>query len=364
LPAAKKFCDKIEIMTKKKVDARLKGIEQLKKKISQNNLPENLEEKALSLVERLKASLAFGGFLEEYDNIATYIDWIINLPWQEKTEDRLDLAKAKEVLDSHHYGLEEIKNRVLEYLAVMKLKKDQNKIARAPILCLVGLVGTGKTTLAASIAETMGRKMIRIPFGGIERPFYLRGQPRNLPQAEPGQIIKGLRRVKVKNPIILLDEIDRIGQESRGSIMGVLLGLLDPEQNNAFLDHYLDYPFDLSEAFFIATGNNTTNISQAVLDRLEIITMPSYSDQEKIIIAQKYLFPRALKEAGLKTSQLTIENSLWPKIVRPLGYDAGVRTLKRNIDSVCRQVAKQIVLKEKEKVVVSENNVDQYLSSW
>jgi len=344
--------------------ARIKEVDQLKEKISQGQLPKELEEKTLSLIDRLKTSLAFGGFLEEYDNIATYIDWVTDLPWQDKTEDSLDLAKAKEVLDVHHYGLEEIKDRVLEYLAVMKLKKDQGQIARAPILCLVGLVGTGKTTLAASIAEAIGRKMIRVPFGGIERPFYLRGQSRSLPQAEPGQIIKGLRQAKVNNPIILLDEIDRIGQESRSAIMGVLLGLLDPEQNSTFLDYYLDYPFDLSQVFFIATCNNTTNISQAVLDRLEIIIMPSYSDQEKIIIAQKYLLPRALKDAGLRADQLVIDDGLWSKIVRPLGYDAGVRTLKRNIDSICRQVAKQVVLGQVEKINLDESNISQYLSSW
>ncbi|MDD3679661.1 MAG: AAA family ATPase [Candidatus Shapirobacteria bacterium] len=345
-------------------DVQFPEIDQLKERISKGKLPEDLEEKAFSLVERLKISLRLGSFSEEYDSIAGYIDWITNLPWQEKTEDQLDLARTKEILDSHHYGLEDIKNRVLEYLAVMRLRKDSGEVARAPILCLVGLVGTGKTTLATSIADAMGRKMIRIPFGGIERPFYLRGQSRTLPQAEPGQIVKGLRRVGVRNPIILLDEIDRIGEDSRSSIMGVLLGLLDPEQNDRFLDYYLDYPFNLSEGFFIATCNNTANISQAVLDRLEIITMPSYSDQEKIIIAQKYLLPRALKEAGLKPTQVVIEDSLWSKIVRPLGYDAGVRTLKRNVEGLCRRIAKKVVLKEGEEFTINDSNVNEYLPSW
>ncbi len=339
-------------------------VDQLKEKVLQAKLPKDLEEKTLSSIERLRVSLRFGGFSEEYDNIAAYIDWVVNLPWEKKTVDQLDLARARETLDSYHHGLVDIKERVLEYLAVMELKSRAGEVARAPILCLVGLVGTGKTTLVASIAESMGRKMIRIPFGGIERPFYLRGQARSLPQAEPGQIIKGLRRAEVRNPIILLDEIDRISEKSRDSIMGVLLGLLDPEQNDRFLDYYLDYPFNLSESFFIATCNNTTNISQAVLDRLEIITMPSYSDQEKIIIARKYLLPRALRDAGLKETQIVIEDSLWPKIVRPLGYDAGVRTLKRNIDGICRQIAKKIVSQEGEKFVVDENNINQYLPSW
>jgi len=345
-------------------DSRLTEINRLKEKLSEAGLPEDLKERTISLLERLKSSLAFGSFLEEYDDVAAYIDWIANLPWEEKTEDCLDLSAARKVLDNYHYGLEEIKERVLEYLAVMSLKRQAGEIPRAPILCLVGLVGTGKTTLAASIAQSMGRKMIRIPFGGIEKPFYLRGYARSVPQAEPGQIIKGLRQVKAKNPVILLDEIDRIGQDARSSIMGVLLSLLDPEQNAAFLDYYLDYPFDLSEAFFITTCNNTTNVSQAVLDRLEIITMPSYSDQEKIVIAKEYLLPKALEEAGLRKTQLIVEEALWPKIVRPLGYDAGVRTLKRNIESICRQVAKRIVLGEGSEFTISESNVGQFLPAW
>jgi ATP-dependent Lon protease len=339
-------------------------INRLRDKVNQAKLPDDLSQKTLSLLDRLELSLRFSGFSENYDNIATYIDWIANLPWQDKTTDQLNLESAKAVLDSHHYGLAEIKERVLEYLAIMKLQKDSGATAQAPILCLVGLVGTGKTTLAASIAEALGRKMIRIPFGGIEEPFYLRGQSRSLPGAEPGQIIKGLRRVGAKNPIILLDELDRISEEARNAIMGVLLGLLDPEQNHHFLDYYVDFPFDLSECFFIATCNNTTNISQAVLDRLEIINMPSYSDQEKIIIAQQYLLPKAVSAAGLKEGQLVIDEDLWPKIVRPLGYDAGVRTLKRNIEGICRQVAKEIVLGQVNQVILSEENINDYLSSW
>ena len=341
-----------------------KEVKQLEEKVLAAKLPADLREKAFSLIERLKFSLRFGSSFQEYDSAAAYIDWITNLPWQKKTQDKLDLVEVKQVLDSHHYGLGDIKERVLEYLAIMKLKKDSGEKTRAPILCLVGLVGTGKTTLASSIAEGMGRKMIRIPFGGIEYPSYLRGQSRTLPQAEPGQIIKGVRRVETNNPIILLDEIDRVAKDSHSSIMGVLLGLLDPEQNNAFLDYYLDYPFDLSGAFFIATCNNTANISQAVLDRLEIITMPSYSDQEKIIIAKEYLLPRILKDSGLKNDQVIIKDSLWPKIVRPLGYDAGVRSLKRNIDGFCRQIARKVVSGEGEQFTLDENNINQYLSSW
>jgi ATP-dependent Lon protease len=226
------------------------------------------------------------------------------------------------------------------------------------------MVGTGKTTLATAIAEALGRKMVRIPFGGIEEPFYLRGRSRVFPQAQPGQIIKGLRQAKAANPIILLDEIDRIAEEARSSIMGVLVELLDPEQNNAFTDYFIDYPFDLSEAFFITTCNNTTNISQAVLDRLEIISMPSYSDEEKIIIGKNYLLPEAIAEAGLEPQQVVFTPDVWPKIVRPLGYDAGVRTLKRNLEGICRQIAKKVVSGEGERFEITTENVKEYLPMW
>jgi len=341
-----------------------KEVKQLKEKILAAKLPADLREKALLLTKRLSVSFHFGNFSQEYESVSHYVDWITDLPWEKRSKDILDLEKARVVLDNHHYGLEEIKERVLEYMAVMKLKKEAGEKPRAPILCLVGLVGTGKTTLAASIAEAMGKKLVRIPFGGIEEPFYLRGRSRVFPQAEPGQVIKGIRRVGVANPVILLDEIDRVGEESRSSIMGVLVELLDPEQNSAFIDYFIDYPFDLSEAFFIATCNNTTGISQAVLDRLEIISMPSYTDEEKIIIGKKYILPQARQAAGLKKENLIIDDEVWSKIVRPLGYDAGVRTLKRNIESICRRVAKKIVEGKEKKFIIAEKNIKEYVPSW
>ena len=341
-----------------------KEVKQLKEKILAAKLPADLREKVLPLTKRLSISLRFGSFSQEYESISHYIDWITDLPWRQKSKDILNLQKAKEVLDNHHYGLEEIKERVLEYMAVMKLKKEAGEEPRAPILCLVGLVGTGKTTLAASIAEAMGKELVRIPFGGIEEPFYLRGRSRVFPQSEPGQVIKGIRRVSVANPVILLDEIDRVGEESRSSIMGVLVELLDPEQNNAFIDYFIDYPFDLSEVFFIATCNNTTGISQAVLDRLEIISMPSYTDEEKTIIGKRYILPQARQAAGLKEESLAIADEVWSKIVRPLGYDAGVRTLKRNVESICRRVAKKIVKEEGKRFEITSKNVKEYVPMW
>ena len=246
----------------------------------------------------------------------------------------------------------------------MKLKEEKGEgadIYRAPILCFVGLVGTGKTTIAFSIAEALGRPIARIPFGGMGDPLDLRGQSRMHAEAEPGKIIKALRDTQSKNPVILLDEIDRVTDQGRSSIMGVLVELLDPKQNHAFTDHYIDYPFDLSETLFITTANNTTSIATAVMDRLEPIAMPSYTDQEKITIGKDYILPAALKASGLPAEALKIDDDVWANVVRPLGYDAGIRTLERNIDGVVRKVAKLIVEGKEKAVHVTSANVKQFL---
>jgi len=235
---------------------------------------------------------------------------------------------------------------------------------RAPILCLVGLVGTGKTTLAKSIAQAMGRRFVRIPFGGMSDALELRGQSRVRPDAEIGLVLKGIRFAGSKNPVILLDEIDRVAEQTRGDIMGVLVELLDPEQNAAFADHYLDYPFNLSEVLFIATANNTTNIATAVLDRLEPIQMPSYTDEEKTKIAKDYVLPELMRESGLTSENLTLDPAIWAKLVRPLGYDAGIRSLERTINSVCRKVARMIVEGKTKSVKIDETNVKEFIESY
>ncbi len=342
----------------------LSEIKQLEKALDEANLPEELTDKAAGLIERLSVAVKFGEFSREYTRTSSYIDWITSLPWGEYQPDKLDLVRARQVLDKHHYGLVKIKERILEYMAVMKLKKEQGETPRAPVLCLVGLVGTGKTTLARAITEALGRDLIRIPFGGIEESFYLRGRSLALPQAEPGQVIKGLRRCQNLNPVILLDEIDRIAEKAQSGVMGVLVELLDPAQNDRFVDYFIDYPIDLSRAFFITTCNNTRDISQAVLDRLEVISMPSYSDEEKIKIAKDYLLPKALEETGLSPENVVIKEEVWPKIVRPLGYDAGVRTLQQNVEKICRQVAKKAVENKEDKYIVDTENVTDYVPGW
>ena len=339
-------------------------LDSLSTAIKSAGIPEELRSEIVLRLEQLKGLRDSPTFLPEFDRLNKYIDWILALPWNVRTEDMLDLNHAREVLDKNHYGLNEIKDRILEYMSVMRLKQDKGEgedILRAPILCFVGLVGTGKTTIASSIAEAMGRNFARIPFGGMGDPLDLRGQSRMHPEAEPGKIIKALRSTKSKNCVILLDEIDRVTDEGRSSIMGVLVELLDPEQNRSFSDHYLDYPFDLSEVMFIATANNTHSISTAVLDRLEPIQMPSYSDQEKITIGKQYMLPKIIRQSGISKEALVIDDTVWPQIVRPLGYDAGMRTLERTIQGIVRRVAKDMVEGKVQTLKVTTENVKEFL---
>lgn len=342
----------------------LSEIEKLRTALQSSDLPANLHDKAAEQIERINLALKYGGNLSQLDITTKYIDWITNLPWNKKTEDILDINLAKQVLDKNHYGLEKIKKRILEYLSILILQKQRSteENYHAPILFFVGLAGTGKTTLAKSIAETFGRKFVRIPFGGLSSSLDLRGQSKTSSEAEPGMVIRAIRRAGVKNPIILLDELDRITPESRAAIMGVLIELLDPGQNSSFIDYFIDYPFDLSQVLFIATANNTNNISTAVMDRLEVITMPSYTDEEKINIAKNYVLPNYLKETGLTTENIKIDDALWLKITRPLGFDAGIRSLERTIEGIVRKVALKIVSGQGTSFVINENNIKEYLS--
>jgi len=351
--------------------ALLSEIALLEQKIQTANLPEELAEKAKGMIVRLDRIAKLGGnYATEYDNASRYIDWITALPWNSRSQDSLDLDQAEKILHQNHYGLQAVKDKIIEYLAVIKLQVAQKKVDteagdhkfnRAPILALVGLVGTGKTTLAYSIAQAMGRKFERIPFGGIGDALYLRGQSRAYSDAEPGAVIKALRRAGTKNPVILLDEIDRVAEEARTTIMGVLVELLDPEQNAHFTDHFIDFPFDLSEVLFIATSNNTSHISTAVLDRLEPILMPSYTDEEKITIGRDFVLPKVVKESGLPPDSLQIDPEVWQKIVRPLGFDSGIRTLERTISGMVRKAAKKIVTGRDTAIVIDEKNVREFL---
>jgi len=343
------------------------AITQLSSKLSGIKIPDGLQDKLAEFFSQLAINAHDESvFWKNYQNVSKYVDWVSQIPWSNQSTDILDLASASVKLNEQHYGLDSVKERLLEYISVLSLQKQRfpNEAVHAPVLLFVGLVGTGKTTMAKSIANVLGRELIRIPFGGLGDAHYLRGYSRSNIDAEPGQLIKGLINCKTKNPVILLDEIDRVADDALNTIMGVLVEILDPEQNNNFVDHYIDYPVDLSEAIFCATCNNTSRIATAVMDRLEVIQMPSYTDEEKIAIGRDYLLPKALKSCGLTTQDLTIGDDLWTQIVRPLGFDAGVRTLQRNIEGMCRKVSKIIVEGKAKKVIVDSDNIKYFLPQW
>lgn len=336
---------------------------ELEGKIKAAGLPADLAEKLNEEISVLRLSLKGENSFMNFENFSNYVNCILSLPFNKETKDILDIVKAKEILDKNHYGLPGVKNIILEYLSSLILNiNNKSNIARSPIICLVGLVGTGKTTLAYSIAESLGRKFERIPFGGMGDATDLRGKSRGVADTEPGLVIKSLIHAQSKNCVILLDELDRITDTGRKDVMGVLVELLDPEQNKAFTDHYVDYPFDMSKTLFVATANNTTNIATAVLDRLQIIQMPSYTDEEKTVIAQRYLFPGILKRTGLTEAQLTIDDAVWPTIIRPLGFDSGIRSLERSIEGVCRKAARMIVEGKVQQVKVGNENVKEFLA--
>lgn len=343
-------------------------IQKLEEKVKLANLPQDLLTKINSMIAILSISLKTGtGTFVNYESIENYINWITSLPFDKETQDIMDLAKVREVLDKNHYGLLTVKDTVLEYLSALMLSMQSagSSHVKSPILCLVGLVGTGKTTLAYSIAQSLGRKFERIPLGGMGDALSLRGQSRAFSDAEPGLIIKKLVNAQSKNCVILLDEIDRVNEGARADIMGVLIELLDSEQNRNFTDHYVDYPFDLSHILFIATANNTTNLSTAVLDRLEIIQMPSYSDEEKKIIGKDYMLPTIITDTGLISNNIVIADSVWPLIIRPLGFDSGIRSLERTLETMVRRVAKMIVegkLDKNGQVTINEQNIKQFTS--
>jgi ATP-dependent Lon protease len=337
-------------------------IQELEQKIKAANLPQGLSGKVDEEISVLRLSLKGENSFMNFENFSNYVNCILSLPFNRETKDILDITKAKEILDKNHYGLPSAKNVILEYLSSMILNiSNQNNIARSPIICLTGLVGTGKTTLAYSIAESLGRKFERIPFGGMGDASDLRGKSRSNQDAEEGLIIKSLVHAQSKNCVILLDELDRVTETGRKDIMGVLVELLDPEQNKSFTDHYVDYPFDMSRVLFIATANNTGSIATAVLDRLQIIQMPSYTDEEKTVIAQKYLFPKILEQTGLVEKQLIIDPVVWPAIIRPLGYDSGIRSLERTIEGICRKTARIIVEGKAQQIIVNNANVKEFL---
>ena len=339
----------------------VQNVAQVHQKILNSGLPADVLDKLQQEVSRIELLIKSNQFSVEVDRQIAYVNFVCELPWNKAGQDILDLNHAKQVLDKNHHGLESIKGRILEYLSIMILNKRQNKVARQPILAFVGLVGSGKTTIAYSIAEALGRPIIRIPFGGLGSALQLRGESRLKAEAEAGLILKAVKRAGVKNPVVLLDELDRVTAEARNDIMGVLVELLDPGQNFAFLDHYVGFPFDLSQILFVATANNTGNIATAVMDRLELIEMPFYSDEQKMVIARDYILPEALQNAGLDPKFVQFDPNLWSLIVRPLGFDGGIRSLKRNIDVMVGKIARKVVEGNPGPYLINETNLREYL---
>jgi ATP-dependent Lon protease len=335
-------------------DRQSEELKAIRSNIKKAKMPENVEAEALRELTRLSKTPSAS---PEYSVIRTYLDWVCELPWSVRTEDRLDLRRAQRILNRDHYDLQKVKKRILEFLAVRKL----NPSGKSPILCFVGPPGVGKTSLGKSIARAMGRKFIRISLGGIRDEADIRGHRRTYIGALPGRILQELRKSGSNNPVFMLDELDKIGQDFRGDPASALLEVLDPEQNFSFNDHYLDQPFDLSSVMFIGTANYTEPVPPALQDRMEVIELPGYTENEKLHIAKKYLVPRQLGEHGLAKEKLTIKDDAIFSIIRDYTCEAGVRNLEREIAAICRAVATEIAKEEKKRRTVGKKNLSQIL---
>lgn len=409
----------------------------LERQLDNSELPEELLKKTKTMVSRLQRVARYGYFSREYEPIAKYISWICQIPWEKYTQDNLDLPNAKHQLDSTHFGLDQVKERILEYIAILHLQRDQRNqtsqtrdvvpdntkhaqivntpslqseqpqqvvqtsvaqpvsvvqpvrpvvqisrlpqpgepsqidkmvklegsSSRAPIICLVGVQGIGKTSIAKSIAQAMGRRFVRISLGGIAHVSELRGTSRSEIDSEPGQVVKALIRTEVMNPLILMDEIDKVSDFGgvRADVMATLLEILDPEQNATFRDYYIDYPVDLSQVMFVCTANNLGGISAALLDRLEVVRMSSYTDEEKEHIAKDYLFPKVVSATGINPGSIKFSETVWPLMIRPLGFDAGIRQLERNITTLVRKIAKKMVEGQGSVFEITPENFREYL---
>jgi ATP-dependent Lon protease len=335
-------------------DERAKEFRDLRRKIKKAKMPPEVEKEVLRELDRLEQMHPDAA---EASMVRTYIDWLIDMPWSKSTKDNLDLKKAKQVLDEDHYNLEKVKERILEYLSVNKLKKKM----KGPILCFIGPPGVGKTSLGKSIARALERKFVRISLGGIRDEAEIRGHRRTYVGALPGRIIQSIKQAGSNNPVFMMDEVDKIGIDFRGDPASALLEVLDPEQNNAFSDHYLNVPYDLSQVMFITTGNITDPIPSALKDRMEIINIPGYTEIEKLKIATTYLLPRQMEENGIDPKVFDISNGAILQIISQYTQEAGLRNLERELASVCRKVARKVAEGKKEKTKINAKNLHQFL---
>src|SRR5262245_58000164 len=337
-------------------DPAMTEINTLREQIEKNPLPDEVQKVAFKELERLSQ---MSPAVAEYALTRNYVDWLLNLPWNKATEDTVNIDTAARILEEQHFGLEKVKERLLEFIAVIKLKHD----LKGPILCLVGPPGVGKTSLGKSVADALGRKFARISLGGLRDEAEIRGHRRTYVGAMPGRIIQSLRRVESRNPVILFDELDKVGSDFRGDPASALLEVLDPQQNNTFTDHYLDLPFDLSHVLFITTANWLDPIHPALRDRLEVITLPSYTAAEKLEIAKRYLVPRQLEEHGLARKQVKIPDATLRRLIHDYTHEAGVRQLEREIASLTRKAVRKIVggNGKIESLVIPDKSLTDYL---
>jgi ATP-dependent Lon protease len=335
-------------------DEVAREIRQLREKLEEKEMPEKSRVATERELDRLSRMPAGAG---EYTVARTYVDWMLTLPWKEETEDMLDIKASKKILDEDHFNLEKIKERIIEYLAVRRLKKDM----KGPILCFAGPPGVGKTSLGKSIARALGRKFVRISLGGVRDEAEIRGHRRTYVGSLPGRIIQALREAGSRNPVFMLDEVDKLGADFRGDPSSALLEVLDPEQNDTFSDHYLDVPFDLSQVMFIATANLLETIPPPLRDRMEVLEIPGYMREDKVKIAQKFIVPKQLKMHGIQSKNLTIYKSALVKIIGSYTRESGLRNLEREVASICRKAARKVAEGYKGKIKITPENLSEFL---
>jgi ATP-dependent Lon protease len=337
-------------------DERTAEVEEYRQRVKEQNLPKDVAEKINKEIDRLEK---MPPMVAESGVIRTYLDWLLTLPWTVETADRLDITVAENILDEDHYGLEKVKERILEYLSIRKLTEKM----KGPILCLVGPPGVGKTSLARSIARAMERKFVRVSLGGVRDEAEIRGHRRTYVGALPGRIIQGMRTVGSKNPVFLLDEIDKMSADFRGDPSSALLEVLDPEQNNSFSDHYIELPYDLSRVLWVVTANVMHNIPRPLLDRMEVISIAGYTEEEKVEIAKRYLIPKQTADHGLTAKQISFSEGTIQKVIRDYTREAGVRNLERNIANLCRKAARKIVQEQGPLIKITAQNLHTFLGA-